>query len=120
MIAVSGTTLPIFSQKHLGQVPESNGADQAYYSEQVPAVPAEMQDAETIQQRGEGHQEKEGAGDVTMHAPTAERVQNTRSAHYGERDNPNDRSPTVADGWSPGHDNRNGRQPIQDENTPPA
>jgi len=60
MIAVSGTTLPIFSQKHLGQVPESNGADQAYYSEQVPAVPAEMQDAETINNAARAIRRKKG------------------------------------------------------------
>src|SRR5258708_9813179 len=40
-----------------------------------------MQHAETVRQCDEGHQEEEGAGEVTVHAPTAERVHNTRHAH---------------------------------------
>ena len=41
-----------------------------------------------------------------MHAPTAERVHNTRHAHCGERDCPNDCSPTAADVQRPDYDNR--------------
>ena len=75
--------MPIFSEKHLGQVPQGDGANQGYYAKQVPTVPAEMQDAETVRQCDQGHQEEEGSGDVTVYAPTAERVHNTRHAHCG-------------------------------------
>jgi hypothetical protein len=119
-VAIVRAALPIFSQKHLGQVPQGDGADQGYYPEQVPTVPTEMQDAETVQQCGEGHQEEKGAGNVTVYAPTAERVHNTRHAHCGERDSPDDCSPTAADGQRPDCNYRDGRKPIQHENTPPA
>ena len=79
-----------------------------------------MQDADAIKQRNEGHQEEERAGEVTVHAPTVKRVHNARHAHYAECDSPDDGSPTVADGRSPRHDNRNGGKPIQQENAPPA
>ena len=79
-----------------------------------------MQDAETVLQCGEAHQEEEGAGDVTVHAPTAEGVHNTRPAHCDERDSPDDCSPTATDYRNSGRDNRNSWKPIQDENTPPA
>jgi len=79
-----------------------------------------MKDAETVRQCEEGHKKEEGAGDVTVHAATTQRVDHTRRAHYAERDCPDDCSPTVADGWSPGHNNRNSRKPIQRENKPPT
>lgn len=119
-VATFFTTLAIFSQKHLGQAPQGDGADQSYQPEQVPAVPTETQDAETVRQSGEGHEQEEGAGEVTVHAPTAERVHHTRRAHGAERDRPDGCSPTAADSRSPGHDNGNGRKPIQEENTPSA
>ena len=37
-----------------------------------------------------------------------------------ERDRADGCSPTAADSRSPGHENRNGRKPIQEENTPSA
>ena len=54
-VAISPKTLPIFSKKHLGQTPQGDGADERYQAEQVPTVPAETQDAETVRQCGEGH-----------------------------------------------------------------
>src|SRR5215831_1030036 len=116
----SSTTFPVFSQSNLWQAPQGDGTDQGYQAEQVPTVPAEMQYAETIRQCREGHQEEEGAGDVTVHATAAQRVHHTRRAHCAERDSPDGRSPAVADGWSSGHDNRNGRKPIQQKDTPRA
>ena len=62
---------------------------------------------------------KKGPGEVTMHAPAAEGVHNTRRAHRGERDSPDNRSPTAADGQRPSCDYRDGRKLIQQENTPP-
>src|ERR1700719_1000210 len=56
-----------------------------------------MQHAETVRQCDDGHQEEEGAGEVTVHAPTAERVHNTCHPHCGERDSPDNCSPTVAE-----------------------
>jgi len=109
--------LSISSQKHLRQAPEGEGADQGYQAEQVPTVPAEMQDAQTVRQRDEGHQEEERSGEVTVHAPTAKRVHDTRRTHYGERDGPDDCSPTVADSQRPDCDHRDGRKPIQHENS---
>ena len=70
----SSRPLRYFREKHLGQAPQADGADQSYQPEQVPAVPAETQDAETVRQCDEGHEEEEGASEVTVHAPTAERV----------------------------------------------
>jgi hypothetical protein len=105
-VAIFSTTLAIFSQKHLRQAPESEGADQGYQAKQVPTVPVETQDAETVRQCGEGHQEEERTGEVTVHASTAERIRNTRHAHCGQRDDPNGCSPTSADGKGAGHDNR--------------
>ena len=49
----------------------------------------------TVQQCGQGHQEEKGAGNVTVYATTAERVHNTRHAHCGERDSPDDCSPPL-------------------------
>ena len=63
---------------------------------------------------------KKGAGEVTVHAPAAERVHNTRRTHGDERDGPDDCSPTAADSQRPDRDHRDGRKPIQHENTPPA
>jgi hypothetical protein len=53
--------LPIFPQEHLGQIPQREGFDRGYWTEQVPAVPSETQDAETVRQCDEGHHEEEGA-----------------------------------------------------------
>src|SRR5215472_6016393 len=97
----SSTTFPVFSQSNLWQAPQGDGTDQGYQAEQVPTVPAEMQDAETIRQCREGHQEEEGSGGVTVYTPTAERVHSTRHAHCGECDSPDDCSRSVADWqWS--------------------
>ena len=105
-VPISSTTLAIFSQKHLRQAPEGEGADQGYQAKQIPTVSVETQDAETVRQCGEGHQEEERTGEVTVHASTAERIRNTRHAHRGQRDDPNGCSPTAADGKGAGHDNR--------------
>jgi hypothetical protein len=80
----------------------------------------EMQHAETVRQCAEGHQEEEGTGEITVHAPTAEGVHNTCHAHCAERHSPDHCSLTAADGRNPGYDNRNSRKPIQEENTQPA
>jgi hypothetical protein len=119
-VAIIRAALSISSQKHLRQAPEGEGADRGYQAEQVPTVAAEMQDAQAVRQRYEGDQEEERSGEVTVHAPTAKRVDNARRTHYGERDGPDDCSPTVADSQRPDCDHRGGWKPIQHENSPSA
>jgi hypothetical protein len=80
-VAMIRAALSISSPKHLRQAPQGDGADQGCQAKQVPTVPAEMQDAETVRQCDEGHQEKEGSCNVTVYAPTARRIHNTRHAH---------------------------------------
>jgi len=50
VVAISRTGLPIFPEKHLGQAPQGDSADQGYDAEQIPPFSAEMHDAETVQQ----------------------------------------------------------------------
>jgi hypothetical protein len=52
--------LESFLIRHLGQVPQGDGAHQSHQPEHVPAVPAETQDAETVRQCDEGQEEEEG------------------------------------------------------------
>src|SRR6516164_4782692 len=70
-VSIIRAALSISSQKHLRQVPQGDGADQGDQAERIPTVRAEMQDAETVRQRGKGHQEEEGSREVTVYAPTA-------------------------------------------------
>jgi hypothetical protein len=87
-VAVIRAAFSISSQKHLGQVPESNRPIRAIRPSRFQPFPP----------RCNMPRPYDNAMRVTVHAPTAERVHNTRHAHCAERDSPDHCSPTSPDG----------------------
>jgi hypothetical protein len=76
-------SLSIFPQKHLKQATQGDGTDENCQSDQIPAMLAQWHDAETIHQSDECHQQEERAADITVYAPTPERICYARHPHCG-------------------------------------
>ncbi len=81
VVAIPDTALPIFPPNQLREATQGNGTGQNCQTDPIPTVPAQRHDAETVQQSDERHQQKEGAGDETVHSLASECIGYARCPH---------------------------------------
>jgi len=113
-----GATVSVSPEKHLWHATQGHGSNQYGQPDYVPTMGTQGQNAEAVQRSGERHQQKEGAGKVTMYAPTPERIRYARSSHCCQRYSPNDRSPMASEFLSSGNDHHDGGKPEYEKGKP--
>ncbi len=115
----SSSILPIFPKEQFRQATQSDRADQNAHTDYVPAIRTKRNDADTVQESGNRHYQKERPGEVAVHPPAPSRIGDARGPHYAQRENPSRCSPSSTNIVVPGRHNRDNGKAKQSKRQQP-